>query len=175
MGYEGAFSAAFQSDPSELSFVYTPKNTESISFYIRDGHTYLDFMGTKSSSNVENLGLSKDQEFHLPNLFLDVSRDDREKLFDQVRIDQDTYTFRFNTGELEKMLDSYGAVKVERGQLKATIVDGQLESMTIDVDGQFDVGTAQSDLGLFLEVDFKDVDQPVTIDFPSDLASWPVQ
>lgn len=173
MGLAGDFSAAFTSDPSGLSFIYTPDGAQPISFYIRDGRTYLDFMGTKSSSEAENIGIAKDQAFHIPNLFLDLSREDREKLFDQVKVDQDTYTFRFNTGELEKMLDGYGAVKVDRGQLKATLVDGQLEAMTIDVEGQFDVGTAQTDLDLYLEANFSDIDQPITIDYPVDLASWP--
>lgn len=175
-GLSGDYKAQMVAKPAELALQFeNDADGLQIAFYIKDGKTYLNYMGTKSSSVAANIGIEEDTELHLPNPFLEISRSDREKLFDSVKVSNDTYTFTLNRSETEKFLDSYGAVEVNKAILEATIENETLRSMSIEVDGIYSVDKTGSPLSLKASMNVDAADTPVTVEFPDDLTSWPVQ
>lgn len=171
-GLEAAYTAAYTSSPQALAISATSGGLPFASFYIRDGKTYLNYLGTKSSSIASNIGITEDQEFHLPNPFLELSKSEREALFDSVSVNGDAYTFTFNPSKLNPLLDSYGALAIERGTLEAEIVESELRSIDLDLHGKYDIQSASADFDLDMVMQILAVDENVTISFPDDLDTW---
>ncbi len=171
-GLETGFSAAYTSKPQAVAIKATSSGLPLASFYIRDGKTYLDYLGTRSSSVAANLGLTDDNEFHLPNPFLELSRQEREALFDSAKVEGDVYTFTFNPSKINTLLDSYGALSIEQGMLEAEIVDGQMRSVDLDLHGVYDIQSASADFDLEAEIKILAMDENVVVAFPDDLSTW---
>ena len=53
-----------------------------LNFYIKDGKTYLNSMGTKTQSTVDKIGLKKNSKLNTYNPFLDLTDDQLCELFD---------------------------------------------------------------------------------------------
>lgn len=173
IGTQSQISAQMISSPAQLALSLGQPNAEPlIDFYLRDGRTYLNAMGTKTASVAENIGISKDQKLHLPNPFLELSREERAKLFDSVKVKDDVYTFVINNREAEKFLDYYGAAKVNKATLVTTIHDDVINTLSIDIDGTYEIDTASSDLDLKADLVIEQVGGKMTIDFPADLDTY---
>lgn len=168
-GQSADYTASFTSSPQQLALSLFFTDNNSVGFYIKDGKTYLDYFGTRSSSDASKLGISADEPFHLPNPFLELSRQEREDLFSSVTLSEDTYTFTFKNSEMEKFLDNYGAVKVSHASMQATIKEGELTWMSIDVEGVYDIGTQSTDLSLQGDCSIEKIGEPVQVDFPADM------
>lgn len=171
-GLEADYTAAYTSTPQALAITATSAGLPFASFYIRDDKTYLNYLGTKSSSIASNIGITEDQEFHLPNPFLELSRSEREDLFESANTKGDLYTFTFNPSKLNPLLDSYGALAIERGTLEAEIVANELRSIDLDLHGRYDIESASADFDLDATMQIVAVGENVTISFPDDLNTW---
>lgn len=172
------FNAAYQSQPAELAFLgkgSVAGQSVDADFYIRDGHTYLNYAGTKSSSLAANLGINEEDGFHMPNPFLELSRSERENLFESVKVEGNEYTFVLKPSEVAKFLDSYGAVDVDKTVLEVEIENKTIRELSIDLKGTYDIDVASTPLTFQADIEIDQVGGTVQIDFPSDLASWPVQ
>lgn len=173
-GYEATYTAGFTSTPQQLAVSLFFAQDKSVGFYIKDGQTYLDYFGTKSSSQAEKIGIAPSQAFHVPNPFLELTRQQREALFSSVSVEEDTYTFTFKNAEMEKFLDNYGAVDVERAVMQARLVNGNLTWMSIDVKATYDIGTQSTPLVLQGNAAVEATGSDVQITFPADMnaATW---
>lgn len=171
LGIDADFTFALDSSDQQAALVADAKG-QPIEFYIRNGKTYLNYLGTKSSSLAANLGIEKNTPLHLPNPFLELDGGQRAALFDKVQIDGDRYIFTLNRQKLAAFLDDYGAVDVQSASLETSIVNGQFESLRLEIDGTYDIDIASTPLDATLTFDDILVDQLVSIDFPSDLNSW---
>lgn len=171
LGIDADFSLLLDS-PEQQAALTGSTNQGHIAFYLRDGRTYLDYLGTKSASLASNVGIKSDTPLRLPNPFLELDQTARNKVFDSVKMDGDSYAFVMNRSIVSSFLDSYGAVDVDSATLDTVIHDGQIESLQLDVSGTYDIGSAKAPLDLTLDVDDILIDQTVTIDFPADLDSW---
>ena len=69
------------------------KNVQNnfLNFYIKDGKTYLNSMGTKTQSTVDKIGLKKNSKLNAYNPFLDLTDDQLCELFDSSKKENDTY------------------------------------------------------------------------------------
>ena len=65
--------------------------TNFLNFYIKDGKTYLNSMGTKTQSTVDKIGLKKNSKLNTYNPFLDLTDDQLCELFDSSKKENDTY------------------------------------------------------------------------------------
>ncbi len=175
--FSAEFTATFTSKPQELALNIFFTDGHDIGFYIEDGKTYLDYMGTKSSSEASKIGISSSEDFHLPNPFLQLSREDRAEFFKAVEVHESqidekeatTYTFTINPTEANKLLDYYGAIKTEKAQLQATICEEEITGMIIDFQGVYDLEISQTNLSLSAQAQVIKMNEEVEVHFPADL------
>lgn len=173
-GIFATYTAAYTSDPQQLAINATlgQGDGKPVSFYIKDGKTYLNYMGTKSSSVAENIGIKPEDGFHLSNPFLELSRKERADLFESVEVKDDTYTFTVKNSTAEEVLDDFGAADVKKCVIKAVIDDDQIKNIYFQLDGALAVGSSATDVSLEATAEILSVDKPVDIEFPADLDTW---
>ena len=134
-----------------------------LNFYIKDGKTYLNSMGTKTQSTVDKIGLKKNSKLNTYNPFLDLTDDQLCELFDSSKKENDTYTFKVNTSKLATLLDNMGSIKLEDATLEATIKSKKISHMILSFKGKQTIDKASADIDISIEL---------RINFPNDLDSY---
>lgn len=140
-----------------------------LNFYIKDGKTYLNSMGTKTQSTIDKIGLKKNSKLNTYNPFLDLTDDQLCKLFDSSKKENDTYTFKVNTGKLATLLDNMGSVKLDHATLVATIKNEKISHMILSFTGTQTVDDANADIDVSIELSIKKLNK---INFPNDLDNY---
>lgn len=144
-----------------------------IDFYIKDGKTYLDTQGTKSSSTVEKIGLKKDGRLEVWDPFLSLTDKEKAEIFKSAKVNGDEYTFELDPNKLSTYLDEMGGADISEAKLKATINDGYITSLNLDVSGTQNIEDKSQDFKIGLEAKASDFNKSMDIPFPDDLDSWP--
>ena len=139
-----------------------------LNFYIKDGKTYLNSMGTKTQSTAK-IGLKKNSKLNTYNPFLDLTDDQLCELFDSSKKENDTYTFKVNTSKLATLLDNMGSIKLEDATLEATIKSKKISHMILSFTGKQTVDKASADIDISIELSIKKLNK---INFPNDLDSY---
>lgn len=147
------------------------KNVQNnfLNFYIKDGKTYLNSMGTKTQSTVDKIGLKKNSKLNAYNPFLDLTDDELCELFDSSKKENDTYTFKINTSKLATLLDNMESVKLDNATLEATIKNRKISHMILSFTGKQTVDEASADIDISIELSIKKLNK---INFPNDLDSY---
>ncbi len=140
-----------------------------LNFYIKDGKTYLNSMGTKTQSTVDKIGLKKNSKLNTYNPFLDLTDDQLCKLFDSSKKENDTYTFKVNTSKLATLLDNMGSVKLDHATLVATIKSEKISHMILSFTGTQTVDDASANIDVSIELSIKKLNK---INFPNDLDNY---
>ena len=140
-----------------------------LNFYIKDGKTYLNSMGTKTQSTVDKIGLKKKSKLNTYNPFLDLTNDQLCELFDSSKKENDTYTFKINTSKLATLLDNMGSIKLDDATLEATIKNKKISHMILSFTGKQTVNKASADIDISIELSIKKLNK---INFPNDLDSY---
>ena len=140
-----------------------------LNFYIKDGKTYLNSMGTKTQSTVDKIGLKKNSKLNAYNPFLDLTDDQLYELFDSSKKENDTYTFKVNTSKLATLLDNMGSVKLDHATLVATIKNEKISHMILSFTGTQTVDDASADIDVSIELSIKKLNK---INFPNDLDNY---
>ncbi|MCF0258408.1 MAG: hypothetical protein HUJ54_00985 [Erysipelotrichaceae bacterium] len=161
--------------PLEIAFATDPVMGKNIAFYVKDGKTYLDFMGTKSQSVASNLGIDKNTSLSLYNPLQDLTDAEKEELFASAAIDGDQYSFQFNTSKLASFLDSFGALTLSKANMFATVQNGKIKSIAFSAAGTISMGDSKSVFDGRLELNEIKINESVDVSWPADLDSWPVQ
>ena len=125
-----------------------------LNFYIKDGKTYLNSMGTKINTY---------------NPFLDLTDDQLCELFDSSKKENDTYTFKVNTSKLATLLDNMGSIKLDDATLEATIKSKKISHLILSFTGKQTVDKASADIDISIELSIKKLNK---INFPNDLDSY---
>ena len=144
------------------------KNVQNnfLNFYIKDGKTYLNSMGTKTQSTVDKIGLKKNSKLNAYNPFLDLTDDQLCELFDSSKKENDTYTFKVNTSKLATLLDNMGSVKLDHA---TTIKNEKISHMILSFTGTQTVDDASADIDVSIELSIKKLNK---INFPNDLDNY---
>lgn len=140
-----------------------------LNFYIKDGKTYLNSMGTKTQSTVDKIGLKKNSKLNTYNPFLDLTNDQLCELFDSSKKENDTYTFKINTSKLATLLDNMGSIKLDDATLEATIKNKKISHMILSFTGKQTVDKASAEIDISIELSIKKLNK---INFPNDLDSY---
>lgn len=140
-----------------------------LNFYIKDGKTYLNSMGTKTQSTVDKIGLKKNSKLNTYNPFLDLTNDQLCELFDSSKKENDTYTFKINTSKLATLLDNMGSIKLDDATLEATIKNKKISHMILSFTGKQTVNKVSADIDISIELRIKKLNK---INFPNDLDSY---
>ena len=147
------------------------KNVQNnfLNFYIKDGKTYLNSMGTKTQSTVDKIGLKKNSKLNAYNPFLDLTDDELCELFDSSKKENDAYTFKVNTSKLATLLDNMGSVKLDNATLEATIKNKKISHMILSFTGKQTIDEASANIDISIELSIKKLNK---INFPNDLDSY---
>ena len=147
------------------------KNVQNnfLNFYIKDGKTYLNSMGTKTQSTVDKIGLKKNSKLNAYNPFLDLTDDQLCELFDSSKKEDNNYTFKVNTSKLATLLDNMGSVKLDHATLVATIKNEKISHMILSFTGTQTVDDASADIDVSIELSIKKLNK---INFPNDLDNY---
>ena len=140
-----------------------------LNFYIKDGKTYLNSMGTKTQGTVDKIGIKKNLKLNTYNPFLDLTNDQFCELFDSSKKENDTYTFKINTSKLATLLDNMGSIKLDDATLEATIKNKKISHMILSFTGKQTVDKASADIDISIELSIKKLNK---INFPNDLDSY---
>ena len=147
------------------------KNVQNdfLNFYIKDGKTYLNSMGTKTQSTVDKIGLKQNSKLNTYNPFLDLTDDELCELFDSSKKENDTYTFKVNTSKLATLLDNMGSVKLDNATLEATIKNKKISHLVLSFTGTQIIDDASADIDVSIELSIKKLNK---INFPNDLDAY---
>ena len=146
-----------------------------IDFYIHDGKTYLNNMGTKSQSKAENIGLAEGQKLAAYNPFLSYTDTELASVFTSSKKKEDVYTFTVDPSLLSTYLDELGTVDIAKAEIKATIPDAYITRLQIHIKGKQTVYENTSDFDITIEASLEDINSLKGIDFPEDLDSYPTE
>ena len=142
-----------------------------LNFYLKDNKTYLNAMGTKTQSTVENLGLDPNTKLDRYNPFLSLSNEELCSFFTSSSVTGDTYTFEIDKNSLSRMMNSYNDVTVKNAQLVAEIKDGLIDSLWIRIDGSQSLAKNQ-EYKATLDLNVSDYNKTKEISFPNDLDTY---
>lgn len=147
------------------------KNVQNnfLNFYIKDGKTYLNSMGTKTQSTVEKIGLKKNSKLNTYNPFLDCTDDQLCELFDSSKKENNNYTFSVNTTKLAALLDNMGSIKLNKADLQATIQNKKISHLVLNFTGKQTVDKASADIDVSITLNIKKLN---SITFPKDLDTY---
>lgn len=140
-----------------------------LNFYIKDGKTYLNSMGTKTQSTVDKIGLKTNSKLNTYNPFLDLTDDQLCELFDSSKKENDTYTFKVNTSKLATLLDNMGSIKLDNATLEATIKNKNISHLVLSFTGKQTVDDASANIDVSVELSIKKLNKII---FPNDLDSY---
>ncbi len=155
-----------------LALEIEPEGAKSIAFYIRDGKTYLNYMGTKTQSIVQNIGLKDDSKLSLYNPFLNLNRSERAALFDSISRNGNEYTFVINRNKLQALLDSYGSLSLDKAEMSAVIEEGELKELTLEVSGAINITGDPATVALDTQIHTEAMNESITIPYPDDLEQY---
>lgn len=140
-----------------------------LAFYIKDGKTYLNSMGTKTQSTVDKIGLKENSKLNLYNPFLDFSDDDLVACFNSSSKKGNEYHFDVNTSKLATLLDNFGTISLDEASLDATIQNKKIKKMTLSFKGTQSLNDQTSDIDVNLSLTLK---KYKNIQFPNDLDAY---
>ncbi len=138
-------------------------------FYIKDGKTYLNSMGTKTQSTSDKIGLKENSKLNIYNPFLDFSDDDLVECFNSSSKNGNEYHFDVNTSKLATLLDSFGTISLDQANLDATIKNNKIKKMTLSFTGVQTVDESSADINVNLSLTLKKFS---SIQYPNDLDSY---
>lgn len=167
----------FDNEPEIGIAIEATAQGQPVDFYVKDGRTYLNFLGTKSSSELSNLtgGNSNAGSAASLNPFLDLSREERMQLVDTVTVDNDVYTYTLNKSELSKAFDSFGTLTLTKAFLTASFNGEDLKTIDFTAGGTLSMDSESAPFDAHLTMNVDSMNENLTISYPDDLASWPVQ
>lgn len=147
------------------------KNVQNnfLNFYIKDGKTYLNSMGTKTQSTVDKIGLKQNSKLNAYNPFLDLTDDQLCELFDSSKKEDNNYTFKVNTSKLATLLDNMGSIKLDNATLEATIKNNKISHLALNFIGTQTVENASADIDVSLKLNIKNLKK---VNFPNDLEEY---
>ena len=143
-----------------------------LNFYIKEGKTYLNSMGTKSQSILSNLGIEKDQKISVYDPFMNFTDEELTQLVQSSSHKDNDYTFELDNQIFSTLLDSYGSVSIDSATLKATIQDDILTYFSLHIQGVQNIDSASEDIDFTISCQIQDFDQLDHVTFPDDLESY---
>lgn len=140
-----------------------------LNFYIKDGKTYLNSMGTKTQSTVDKIGLKEDSKLNAYNPFLDCTDDQLCAIFKTSKKVNNTYTFTIDTSKLASLLDNLGSVKLDSANLEATLKNKKISHLSLHFTGTQTIEKKSADIDITIDLTIKKLH---SIQFPDDLDAY---
>lgn len=149
------------------------KADDYLDFYIKDGKTYLNNMGTKTQSVASNIGIDEDTKLSAYNPFLSFTDEELTDFFESSSKDGNTYTYEIDPAQVASLLDSLGTVSVDNATVTATIEDQIIKHLIVSCSGTQSSDSGDSaNFSLTANIEVKHYNSLDTVTFPDDLDSY---
>lgn len=149
------------------------KLEDFINFYIKDGKTYLNYMGTTSQSLAKNIGIDPKKKLSFSNPFLDYTDSELASLFNSVKKEGNKFTMEIKPGNLAKMLDEFGGIQVNSAIVTAVLEKGYISHLTFDLEGSQSFSTDQKEkVSISFNGNLENINSLSKIDFPENLEKY---
>lgn len=96
-------------------------------------------------------------------------------LVDSVTVENETYTYTLNKEALSRVFDSYGTFSASYARLEASFNGEDLKDLDLSVKGTAALDAQSAPISLAVSLEIESMNQDVSISYPADLESWPVQ
>ncbi len=143
-----------------------------LNFYIHDGKTYLNSMGVKTQSLAENIGIMPGQKLSFNDPFLSYTDDQLINFFDSSKKEKGTFIYEIKPKQIEKLLDSFGTIRISTARLETTQSKGLLKTLKLRLIGEQHINDKEAIIDVTIDCTFKNINQDLQITFPSDLESY---
>ncbi len=148
------------------------RQNDFLCFYIRDGKTYLNSMGTTSQSVASNLGIDTKQKISVKDPFMNFTDDELTSFIKSSTKKGDTYSYTLDEQMLSSLLDSFGTVNVQKATLEAVIKKERIQSFTLHIVGTQSLSDSSTDVDFTIQATLDDLNTLDHVDFPSDLENY---
>ena len=142
-----------------------------INFYIKDGKTYLNMLGTTSQSLASNIGFNPGDKINVYNPFLNYTDKELISFFKSAKKDNNTYLFNLDTKKLGIFLDSMGSISVSEAEIRAEEKNGMITSFDLHIKMTQNI-KEEFKTDFTIHIDAKDLNNSIQIPFPEDLESY---
>lgn len=143
-----------------------------IDFYIKDGNTYLNALGTRSKSTLANLGINKNDKLNIYNPLLSFTNDEILEFIDAATKENDTYSIDLKTRKIEVLFDSLGSVSLKKAHIEAVEKNGIIEQLHITIEGKQTINNEHADTMIEIKLRTKKYNELDVVAFPDDLNSY---
>lgn len=148
------------------------KLDDFINFYIKDGKTYLNYLGQTSQSVAENIGVNPKKKLSLSNPFLDYTDSELTSLFSKVEKSKDTYHMDLKAGNISKILDEFGGIQVEDAHMDVTLKEGYISHLVFKLNGTQSLGKEPTPVTITFDGKLTNINSLTSVSFPEDLTSY---
>lgn len=148
------------------------KMDDYLNFYIKDGKTYLNNLGTTSQSVASNIGIDTSKTIAIFNPFLDLNADELSALFKSSSKNGNTYTLVINPEKLATLLDGMGTLNISKATVNAVIDNDRLSNLDVNITGNQAFNDISYDVEIHFVCEIKNFNSLSQIDFPKDLDSY---
>ena len=148
------------------------KQEHVIDFYIRDGKTYLNALGTRSSSTLANLGMHKTDKLNVYNPLLSYTNDEILEYIDTATKEEDTYSIDLQTRKMEVLLDTFGSISLKKAHIEAKEKEGILKNITLTIEGVQTINNERANTLIEIRIRIQEYNQLDTVVFPDDLDTY---
>ena len=148
------------------------RQDDFLCFYIRDGKTYLNSMGTTSQSVASNLGIDTHQKISVKDPFMNFTDKELTSLMESSSRSGNTYSYTLDSQMISTLLDSFGTVTLEEATLEAVIEDNILQEFTLHIIGSQNIESDTSDVDFTIHCQIRDFNSLDQVNFPDNLTDY---
>lgn len=143
-----------------------------LNFYIKDGKTYLNNMGTTSQSVVENIGIDPTKPLSIYNPFLDLTQKELAAIFQSSEKKDNVYTLTIDSKKLATLLDGMGTLSISKAAIVATVDKDHLSNLELNISGLQAFESTSYDVDIHLTCVIENYNSLKEIQFPKDLENY---
>lgn len=148
------------------------RQDDFLCFYIRDGKTYLNSMGTTSQSVASNLEIDTHQKISVKDPFMNFTDKELTSLMESSSRSGNTYSYTLDSQMISTLLDSFGTVTLEEATLEAVIEDNILQEFTLHIVGSQNIESDTSDVDFTIHCQIRDFNSLDQVNFPDNLTDY---
>ena len=148
------------------------RQDDFLCFYIRDGKTYLNSMGTTSQSVASNLGIDTHQKISVKDPFMNFTDEELTSLMESSSRSGNTYSYTLDSQMISTLLDSFGTVTLEEATLEAVIEDNILQEFTLHIVGSQNIESDAADVDFTIHCQIRDFNSLDQVNFPDNLTDY---
>lgn len=148
------------------------KQDDYLQFFIKDGKSYLNSMGTKTQSTIDKIGLKPESKINIINPFLSFTDDQLVSLFTSSKREGNHFTYTLDHNQLAALLDSLGTLNISKATLECDIKGDIIENLKLVTDGKQTISEETFDFEMTITLNLDQINKVTSITYPEDLDNY---